>query len=424
MLRSIRGLDDGGSGIETARWWSPAGDPLRLAGTRMAHAKSKTRRQQPGELRTSAALGPAGVAHDVDNLLTAILGDCGFLLRQVRRDDRLRAMVEGVMNAAEFAALLTRQLVASSGVGIRSPQALDLGDILAKMTGTLRAVLGSKIILKVRAQPGSGSIEADPGDLIRLILNLAFNARDAMPDGGTLVFRTESAGSDGKRPVHRRDSNSDCYVLLIASDTGCGMDEETRAHLFEPSFTTKSKAGPGSRGMGLATIQEVVRTAGGFIEVDSQPGRGTTFRIYFRRLRSPLDPPPARHAVVPRSRRTATILVVEDNESVRVSVCRTLKMCGHTVVAASSAPEALEIAAHADNPIHLLLTDAELPGASGLVLARRLRASHPQTKVLLTSGYRVRGSSRKGLVAGFLPKPFSPSMLAKKVSEILEETES
>ena len=368
------------------------------------------------------ALGPAGVAHDVNNLLTAILGNCGFLLRQVRRDDRLRTMVEGVMSAAEFAALLTRQLVASSGLGIRSAQPLDLGDVLARMTGTLRAVLGSKIILKVQARPGSGAIEADPGDVMRLILNLAFNARDAMPGGGTLVLTTARAGPDGKRSGHLPAIGPGPYVLLTAADTGCGMDEKTRAHLFEPSFTTKTNTGPGSRGMGLATIQEVVRTAGGFIEVDSQRGRGTTFRVYFRR-RSPLAAPPIRHAAIPQTRRPATILVVEDNECVRQSVCRTLEMCGHAVVAASSASEALEIAARANTPIHLLLTDAELPGANGPVLAKRLMALHPETKVLLTSGYQHRGNSGKGLIAGFLLKPFSPRTLAKRVSEILEEVE-
>jgi two-component system, cell cycle sensor histidine kinase and response regulator CckA len=387
----------------------------------MAITKSKTRRRQRGEPRTPAALGTAGVAHDVNNLLTAILGNCGFLLGQMRRDNRLRTMVEGVISATEFAALLTRQLVASSGVGIRSAQALDLGDILAKMTGTLRAVLGLKIILKVRAQPGSGPIEADPGDLLRLILNLAFNARDAMPDGGTLVLTTALAGPDGRRPVQPADTSTARYVLLTASDTGCGMDEVTKAHLFEPSFTTKTKTTLGTRGIGLATIQEVARTAGGFIEVDSHRGRGTTFRIYFRRLRRPLGTPLS--DVVPGSRRPATVLVVEDNESVRQSICRTLEMCGYAVVAASSAPEALQIATRAHTPIHLLLTDAELPGASGLVLARRLRASHPRTKVLLTSGYSAQGNADKGLVAGFLPKPFSPRTLVKRVSEILEEPE-
>jgi len=411
-----------GSDIETVRRRSAADNPVRLAGTRMAIAKSKTRRPRTGELQTPAALGTAGVAHDVNNLLTAISGDCGFLLRQMHRDDRLRTLVEGVVSATEFAALLTRQLVAAGGVGIRSTQALDLGDVLAKMTGTLRAVLGSKITLKVRAQPGSGAIGADPGDLIRLILNLAFNARDAMPDGGTLGLTTALAGPDGKRPVQPADTSTARYVLLTASDTGCGMDEETKAHLFEPSFTTKTKTGLGTRGMGLATIQEVVRAAGGFIEVDSHRGRGSTFRIYFRRLRSPLGTPLS-HAVMPRGRRPATILVVEDNESVRQSVCRTLEMCGYAVVAAASAPEALEIATRANTPIHLLLTDAELPGASGLVLAKRLRASHPRTKVLLTSGYRARSNPDKGLVAGFLPKPFSPRTLAKTVSEILEEPE-
>jgi len=387
----------------------------------METAGPKGRRQQLGELRRAAALGPAGVAHDVNNLLAAILGDCGFLLRQVRRDDRLRTMVEGVMNAAEFAALLTRQLVASSGASSRSAQALDLGEVLAKMTGTLRAVLGSEITLKVRAQRGSGAIEADPGDLIRLILNLAFNARDAMPGGGTLVLTTARTEPDGKRSDQPGGAGPARYVMLTASDTGCGMGEETKAHLFEPSFTTKAKTGPGGRGMGLATIQEVVRTAGGFIEVDSERGRGTTFRIYLRRLPSPLRAPPARHAVIPRTRRPATILVVEDNESVRQSVCRTLEMCGHAVVAAASAPEALEIAARTNAPIHLLLTDAKLPGANGLVLARRLRASHPETKVLLTSGYPYRGKSGQGLLAGFLLKPFSPYTLAQKIAEILEE---
>ena len=367
-------------------------------------------------------MGPASVAHDVNNLLTAILGDCGFLLRQVRRDDRLRTMVEGVMNAAEFAALLTRQLVASSGAGIRSAQTLDLADVLVRMTGTLRAVLGSKIILKVRAQPHSGPIEADPGDLLRLILNLAFNARDAMPRGGTLVLSTACAGLRGKRSGQPRADVGAPYVLLTASDTGCGMNEETKAHLFEPYFTTKAKTGLGNRGMGLATIQEVVRAAGGFIEVDSQRGRGTTFRVYFRRLPGPRGAPPDRHDVKPRSPRPVTILVVEDNESVRRSVCRTLEMCGHAVVAAASAPEALEIAARAHAPIHLLLTDAKLQAASGLVLARRLRASHPETKVLLTSGYPYRGKWGRGVVAGFLLKPFSPSALARKVSEVLEES--
>ena len=389
----------------------------------MKIAAPKGKRKHPAELQRPAALGPAGVAHDVNNLLTSVLGDCGFLLRQVRRDNRLRTMVEGVMNAAEFAALLARQLVASSGTGIRSAQPVEVGEVLTKMTGTLREVLGSKISLKIRAQPDAGAIHADPGNLTRLILNLAFNARDAMPEGGTLILAAARAESGGKRSREPRPAGPASYVLLTASDTGCGIDDATKARLFEPSFTTKAATGPGSRGMGLATIQEVVRAAGGFIEVASRRGRGTTFRIYFPRLPSPSRGTPLeQHAAVPRDTWRATILVVEDNQSVRRAVCRTLETCGHLVLACGSSSQALEIARRTPSPIHLLLTDAQLPGANGLVLARRLRTLRPETKVLLTSGYRYRGNSGRGAVAGFLLKPFSPYTLAKKVSEVLAGT--
>ena len=421
------------------------------------------------KLRDASPLGPAGVAHDVNNLLTAILGDCGFALQSVRRDNRLRTMLEGVMNATEFAALLIRQLVAPGSSGIGSKQTLELGDVLEEMTGTLRAVLGSKIVLKVWVQRGSGTIAAVPGDLARLILNLAFNARDAMPEGGTFTLTVARAAQGEKRSGRRQSADGAGYVLLTASDTGWGMNKKTQAHLFVPSFSTKDSSTTARRGIGLATIQEVVKAAGGFIEVRSQPNRGATFRIYFPRLRTPRidadtksrpgdsrlevadartiegvrsssaghtaaetlnslassspgfrDGSRARHSIVPPSQQRSKILVVEDNEGVRRSVCRTLEMCGHRVVASASAREALEVAACAHSPIHLLVTDAELSGANGLELAKRLRIRHPETKVLLTSGHPYRPHLVQGMVVSFLQKPFGPQALARKVSEILK----
>lgn len=350
-----------------------------------------------------------GVIHDVNNLLTAVLGECELLAPGVSKDARVQKLFESVKRAGEWAASLTAELLAADGRRPTATELLDLNDLLAGMEPTLRSLLGDRIRLSFVLNAGRSHVLASPLEMGRVVLNLALNARDAMPNGGTLSVQT-SAANVAEAGQDSATAAGDCVQLAI-SDTGLGMDGATAERIFEPYFTTKRNG----RGLGLAAVREIVTRAGGSIRVESQPAAGTTFSICL-----PLAAKTAPSGEQQIARRAARILLVEDEPLLREMARRTLESCGHTVLATSSACEATRMVMDERDSIDLIVTDLALPGMGGRELAGRLRALRPEIKVLFTSGYsrdlcdcNIKEEDR------FLPKPFKPATLAQAVDEAL-----
>jgi PAS domain S-box-containing protein len=361
-----------------------------------------------------------GIAHDFNNLLTAISGYAQLALDRNDLVPALKQEVEQIRIAAGRAVELTSQLLAFSRRQVMQPIALDLGETLQDIGPMLRRILGEDVRLTTKVDPELGSVLADPGQLSQVIVNLAVNARDAMPSGGTLTLETTNVDLDTQYALGHAEVVPGPYVLLSVTDTGAGMDEATRARLFEPFFTTKEQ-GKGT-GLGLATVYGIVRQSGGHIWVYSEPGRGTVFKVYLPRVEGVTAErlaPPAR----PRQTDgTETILVVEDDAGVRAFVETVLSGRGYRVLVASNADEALR-RAKVDGPIALLLTDVVMPGLSGADLAEHVRAVTPQVRVLFVSGYTEDTIVHHGVLdptVSFLAKPFSPDALAERVRAELD----
>jgi two-component system cell cycle sensor histidine kinase/response regulator CckA len=372
-----------------------------------------------------------GIAHEFNNLLACVLGYSELLLRQIGPGDSLRVPSEAIRKAAERGAILTRQILAFGRKQLLTPQVLDLNDLVSNLSDMLRHLLGEEIEMVILPEADLGRVEADPGQIEQAIMNLALNAREAMPRGGRLTIRTASvaslpaAGADGAgghTPIWQlpeADVRPGPYVVLSVSDTGCGMDAETRAHIFEPFFTTKGCGE--ATGLGLATVFGIVKQSGGEIRVDSEPGSGTTFRIYLPRVEEAV-PPRAREEPLPATG-SETILLVEDEDAVRGLALHILESHGYRVLEARSGSEALAEAQRFEDPLHLVLTDVVMPGMSGREMAEQLQSQRPGIKVLYMSGYTddaviQRGALQQG--AGFLHKPFSPNALLRKIRELLE----
>jgi len=381
------------------------------------------RKQLEDQLRQSQkmeAVGrlAGGVAHDFNNLLTAILGHADLLLEAGH--DGSHADLAEIKRAAQRAAGLTRQLLAFSRKQILQPRVLDLNTVVAGVGTLLRRLIGEDIELRIVPAQGLGSVEADPGQLEQVILNLAVNARDAMPRGGKLTIETANVDLDAVYAREHVGVEPGSYVMLAVSDTGVGMDEDVKAHLFEPFFTTKGQAQ--GTGLGLATVYGVVKQSGGFIWVYSEPGRGTAFKIYFPRKAAPpqeLEPVPTRESSLAGS---GTILLVEDEEAVRRLASRVLEARGYTVLSAANGLQALDIVQRHPGAIDLVITDVVMPHMSGRELAEMVRPRRPAAKVLYVSGYTDEAIVRHGVLdAGvlFLQKPFTPDSLARKVKEVL-----
>ena len=352
-----------------------------------------------------------GVAHDFNNLLTVINGYAEFALSDIPDGDPLREMVQEIYDAGQRASGLTRQLLAFSRRQVVQPVALDLNVVAEQMHKMLQRLIGEDVRLAFDLDPGLWRIRADAGQLEQVIMNLAVNARDAMPEGGTLVVTT------------RNLDEAVGEIMLAVADTGCGMDEATQQRLFDPFFPTK-RPGQGT-GLGLATVYGIVSQAGGRIEVSSAPGRGTTFRLYFPRL----DGDAGRGAADVRPtgivRGTERVLIVEDEESLRRIAQRILTAAGYTTMCASNGEEALAILGAPDVKVDLLLTDVVMPGMSGHELAARIKVSHPDLKVLFASGYLpdvFPDRARLGPDVQLLAKPYSPSSLTSKVRDVLDRT--
>jgi two-component system cell cycle sensor histidine kinase/response regulator CckA len=359
-----------------------------------------------------------GVAHDFNNLLTVISGYAEVLRAEVGSLDAL----EQIERAAEQAAALTRQLLAFSRRQVLNPEPVDVNEIVGELQPMLARIIGDDVQVAFKLAPGVGWVEADRAQIERIVLNLAANARDAMPHGGRLTVETSLVYLDDDYEATHGDIEPGQHVLLAISDTGVGMSEEVRRHLFEPFFTTKG--GGGGTGLGLATVFGVVKQSGGAIYVYSEEGRGTTFKIYLpvAEQEAPShngdSPPPS------AARGSETIVVVEDDESVRELVQLMLRGHGYDVLAAPDGDAAARLCAEHPGGVDLLLTDVVMPELNGRVLAERLETMFPTLRVLFMSGYSDEAVVRNGMIrpnTAFIEKPFSESSLARKVREVLDD---
>jgi PAS domain S-box-containing protein len=385
----------------------------------ITHQKTlETELRQSQRMETVGQLA-GGVAHDFNNLLTVINGRTNFLADATNLDASQREDVEEIRLAAERAASLTRQLLAFSRKQVLTPRVVDLNLVIGNTDKMLRRLIGEDIHVQFVQQEGLGHITADSGQLEQVLLNLCLNARDAMPDGGVLKIETANMVSSGgvRRAANAEEAE---LVLLCVSDTGEGMDENTREHLFEPFFTTKPE-GKGT-GLGLSTVYGIVQQSGATINVDTAPGQGTTFRIYFPRTDAELTGVEAGPVA---QRGIERLLLVEDDKSVRELAGRIFRERGYKVTIAADATEALRAFAAAPDQIDLVLTDLIMPGMSGRELVQALHHIRPHLKALYISGYTEDEIIRRGLHdpgVAFLQKPFTADVLVSRVRALLDET--
>jgi signal transduction histidine kinase len=361
-----------------------------------------------------------GVAHDFNNLLTIIRGNSDLLQDREGADALHRKCVEQIQKAAGRAVSMTRQLLAFSRMQVLQPRVLDLNTVVTEMGKMLPRLIGEHIEFSFLPDPSLASIKADPGQIEQVILNLAANARDAMPRGGKLSLRTENVSVNEFEAVKRPPMTPGRYVLLSIGDTGHGMDEATKGHIFEPFFTTK-EVGKGT-GLGLAMVYGIVKQSGGFIWVDTKLGTGTTFEIYLPQEKGKAEVTEAEQKTTPTPQGSETVLVVEDEAGVRELACQFLRVKGYNVLEAEGGLEALTVSRSHPGAIHLLLSDMVMPKMSGEELAVQLRAARPETRVAFMSGYSEfsRGDLGKGFPdAPVLQKPFSPASLVEIVREAL-----
>jgi two-component system, cell cycle sensor histidine kinase and response regulator CckA len=356
-----------------------------------------------------------GIAHDFNNVLTAILGSTELLLLDTPAGAAVREELEIIRDAATRAQELIRQLLAFSARQVLQPAVIDLNALVQGLGRMLRRLIGEDITLTTAPAAGLGAVRVDRGQIEQVLVNLAVNARDAMPDGGRLTIGTSDADVVDSDDVPRGR-----YVVLQVTDKGVGMTPEILARVFEPFFTTKER-GKGT-GLGLATVYGIVQQSGGHVRVDSTPGSGTTFRIYLPRVEAPVEAPREAAPVTAPEAGSETVLVAEDEPLVRVLVRKTLAQAGYRVLEAGGGEEALQLAARHDGTIHLLVTDVVMPGMSGRELMRRLADVRPNVKVLYMSGYSDEAVARHGVLdagTAFMQKPFTPSVLARRVREVL-----
>jgi len=362
-----------------------------------------------------------GVAHDFNNLLTAILGGAELLLEELPADHRAREEGVEIRGAALRAADLTRQLLAFSRQQVLAPRVLNVNDVVAGMEKMLKRLISEDVDFHIALASDIGSVRADPGQLEQVVLNLVVNARDAMPKGGKLTIETGNAELDQGFAREHAIVDAGSYVLLAVTDTGIGMDADTRARIFEPFFTTKPK-GEGT-GLGLATVYGIVQQSGGYIWVYSEPGQGTSFKIYLPRVGGAPEPAPVATHPPSSTRGDETILLVEDQEEVRRLAQRVLEARGYTVIPAANGEDALRVAQRHAGGIALLLTDVVMPGMSGKDLQYRLEQQRPGVRVLYLSGYTDESVVHHGVLepgVAFLQKPFTAEVLTRKVREVLD----
>jgi two-component system cell cycle sensor histidine kinase/response regulator CckA len=388
---------------------------------RQLEAKQQLERQLRHSQRLEAVGRLAGgVAHDFNNLLSVIIGFGDLALQQTEKDTPLRSDIEEIRKAADGAARLTRQLLEFSRRQLLRPQALDLNALISNLNNMLRRLIGEDIDLHLTLQPGLGVVEADPGLIEQVVMNLAVNARDAMPSGGRLGIETADVEIDQPTPAMPPGIKPGRYVILAVHDTGVGMDRNVQEHLFEPFFTTK-EPGKGT-GLGLSTVYGIVKQSGGEIWFRSEPGRGTTFTIYLPRVAA--APKTAGAVALPQSsvNGTATILLVEDDDSVRAMAREILRRTGYKVIEARSPAQAISITERASFHYDLLLTDVVMPEMSGPDLAERLTRRSPGLRVLFMTGYvddSVLRTSHLNSGLRLLQKPLTADSLVQGVRTAL-----
>ena len=363
-----------------------------------------------------------GIAHDFNNLLGVIIGYSEILQEKLQSTNPLRGSVDEILAAGRRAATLTRQLLAFSRQQVLEPKVLNLNAVLKDMGNMLPRMIGEDIDLSMVLGTALGRVKADQGQIEQIVMNLAVNARDAMPDGGKLFIETTNAEIDvtfAKRYSYPVQQGS--YVLLTVSDTGTGMDAAIQAHIFEPFFTTKEK-GKGT-GLGLATAYGIVKQSGGYIDVYSEVGTGTTFKIYLPRVHDPVESQKLPESDLMKSRGSETILLVEDETSLRTLTRNLLELSGYTVLEANNGNEAIHISQQHTGPLQLLLTDVVMPGMNGRVLAGHITTQRPPIKVVYMSGYTGQAVGAHGALeegSFFLQKPFSRDGLVSKVRQALD----
>jgi PAS domain S-box-containing protein len=407
-------------------WSYPVRREEKLIGAVVTFLDITQRRQLEDQFRHAQkmeAFGKlaGGVAHDFNNLLTVICGYSELALGRLRVGDPLRDIFDQVRKAGERGTSLTRQLLAFSRKQVLQPVVLDLNALLLDMEKMLHRVIGEDIDLLISPEPPLWPVKADAGQLEQVIMNLIVNGRDAMPQGGKLTIETANVELDETYQSAHPQSLAGQFALVAVSDTGCGMDQATKSRIFEPFFTTK---GPEKgTGLGLATVWGIVQQSGGHIEVYSEVGVGTTFKIYLPRIAEGVEIAKATSSISKPIRGTETVLLVEDEEGVRALARLVLQSHGYTVLQANNGSEALITAQQHHGTIHLLVTDVVMPNVSGRQLAERLIPLRPNLKILYLSGYTDDAVVRHGIIEAktpFLQKPFSPLALARKVREVLD----
>jgi two-component system cell cycle sensor histidine kinase/response regulator CckA len=392
---------------------------------KLAQAERERLEEQSRASQKLEAIGSlaGGVAHDFNNLLSVILGYTAFAAERLRDGDPLKSDLLEVERAGNRASALTRQLLAFSRKQVLRPVPLSLNQVATGLEKMLRRILGEDIDFALKLAPGLGLTLADPGQVEQVLMNLVVNARDAMPGGGGLTIETSNVEVDEEYAVRHVAVKPGAYVQLAVSDTGCGMDQPTMARIFEPFFTTKEK-GKGT-GLGLSTVYGIVKQSGGNVWVYSEPGQGTTFKIYLPRepsvaAEAAIKPSPEPH----QASGTETVLVVEDEEALLRIAVRALEAAGYTVLQAANGEGALETSARHAGDIHLLLTDVVMPRMNGELLARELSKTRPSVKVLYMSGYSEGAVGHQGMLdpgTQLLAKPFTSAGLTRKVREVLDE---
>ena len=388
--------------------------------TEQALRASQLQLQQSQKLEAVGQLA-GGVAHDFNNLLTAIIGYSQLSLRRLDSEDPVARNINEIMKAAGRAASLTRQLLAFSRKQILEAKVLDLNLVVNDMSQMLRRLISEDVELSTIAATDLDKVKADCGQIEQIIMNLAVNARDAMPSGGKLTIETANVVLDDEYAQQNLPTEPGAYVMLSVSDTGVGMDQQTLSRIFEPFFTTKA-IGKGT-GLGLSTVYGIVKQSGGYIWASSELGRGTTFRVYLPRVDALTVKEKLRLVSPPAPRGSETILLVEDDEQVREIVRQILERQGYRTITAPNGEQALAVAHRHIGRIHLTITDVVMPQMNGRELAERLAHSRPDMKILYMSGYTDDATMRLGLLDKqfqFIQKPFAADALASKVRDTLD----
>ncbi len=421
---SVRWLADKGRVVP-----GEGGKPLGMTGVCMDVTQRRATEEQLRQAHRMESIGrlAGGVAHEANNQMSVVIGATDFILRRSDLPPVVRSDVESVRSAAERTATVTAQLLAFSRRQVLKPQVLDLNALLQRFEPVLRRMMGEDCSVTLRLGDSIGSLKADPGQLEQVLINLALNARDAMPRGGELTIETLAAElSRGTSPIIQGVAvRPGSYAVLAVSDTGHGMDQATMIHIFDPFFTTK-EVGQGT-GLGLSTVYGIVKQSDGYIWAYSEPGRGATFKIYLPATSESPTQLPRPSGGVPAPASGELILVVEDEESVRRTAARGLAESGYRVLEADSGRRALELVTQSPDRIALLLTDVVMPGMSGRELAAAVGELIPGIPVLFTSGYTDSDIMRRGLLepgAAFLPKPFTVAALVRAVRERMDAVES